>query len=355
MTLKVSIHIVACNLDVTSWLGVKQCWDHALVQILVHVRRCDLHQSLVRAASSHAQACVCKQALQQVLLSCSTFLHIVLACSTLWFNNKTYRQETALEACVLQGVSLARLPSEAGSKRSQPEYPTQEDVAAAPPLKRIKPNEQPSHPFTFNFQQPGQLPVEYPSSTAAHDQPFVFTAGAQSSGGASRQSSWQNLPGHGIHAGALPPSLTPTGQSTAGSNPFMGLPSIPSGDPLGSTSALPAANVPHNVYPGFAPPAYPVGYAAPTSHMPPHAAAAYGHSLYVMPPSASLPYPYGMHPPSLHTGFPGMHPAYAYTAHAMSTQYPYPPQHSAPYQQTPSMNLQMGSENPPPPPPFPPI
>ncbi|KAL3162131.1 hypothetical protein ABBQ32_009841 [Trebouxia sp. C0010 RCD-2024] len=257
----------------------------------------------------------------------------------------------------LWGVSLAHLPPQAGSKRSHPEYPTQEDIAAAPPLKRIKPNETPPHCFTFNFQQPGQPSGEpHPSSATAHDQPFVFTAGAQSPGGASRQNSWQNAPSHCFSAGSLPASLTPTGLSTAGSNPFPGLPFNPTGDPAGAISSLPAASLPHNTYPGFAPPACPLGYAAPTSHMPPNAAAAYGHSLYGMAPSASLAYPYGMPPPSYHTGFPGMHPSYAaFTAQPMPTQYPYPPQYSAAYQQTPSVNLQMGLEAPPPPRPFPPV
>lgn len=184
----------------------------------------------------------------------------------------------------------------------------------------------------------------------------MFTAGAQSPGGAARQNSWQNPPSQGFPAGSWPASLTPTGQSTAASDPFMAAHYNPSGDPAGGMSSLPAASLPPSAYPGFAPPAYPLGYAAPTSHLPPNAAAAYGHSLYGMAPSAPLAYPYGMPPPSYHMGFPGMHPSYAaFTAQAMPTQYPYPPQYSAPYQQTPSMNPQMGSEIPPPPPPFPPV
>ena len=252
-------------------------------------------------------------------------------------------------------MPLAQLPSEAGSKRSQPEYPTQEDIAAAPPLKRIKPNELPSHPFAFNFQQPSQPSAEQPGSAAAHDQPFVFTAGAQPLGSApSRQNSWQN-DGHGAHAGAQPQSLTPTGHS-AGNNPFMGL-----GNHPGGVGALTPGSLPHSVYQGFAPPPEHLGHPGPTSHLATNAAAAYGHSFSGVTPDALLAYPYGMQPLSHHMGFsgmhhPSMHPSYAaFAGQAMPTQYPYPPQFSAPYQQTPPLNSQPSSELPPPPPPFPPV
>ena len=264
--------------------------------------------------------------------------------------------QLALLPQLLQGVPLAQLPSEAGSKRSQPEYPTQEDVAAAP-LKRIKPNET---PFAFNFQQPNQPSTEEPCSAGAHDQPFVFSAGAQSLGAASRQNSWRNLHGHEVHPGALPPSWSPTaaaaaGQSSAGNNPYMGLPFNPSSNPPGSMSSQSAGSLPHSMYPGFAPPANLLGHPGPTSHLAPNAAAAYGQDPFGMaypygmqPPSHPMAYPYGMHP--------GMHPSYAaYAAPAMPTQYPYPPQILAPYQQTPSLNTQPSSEIPPPPPPFPPV
>lgn len=279
------------------------------------------------------------------------------------FERRTAPQMAKLTSpeMLAQGVPLAQLPSEAGSKRSQPEYPTQEDVAAAPPLKRIKPNEPPSHPFAFDFQQPGQPSAEQPGSAAAHDQPFVFTAVAQPLGSApSRQNSWQHH-GHGANAGAQPQSLTPTGHSLA-NNPFMGLGGNSNGNHAGSMSALPPGSLPHSVYQGFAPPHQHLGHPAPhLAHLAINAAAAYGQSFYGSGVDASLTYPYGMQPPSHHMGFsgmhhPSMHASYAaFAGQAMPTQYPYPPQFSAPYQQTPSLNSQPSSELPPPPPPFPPV
>lgn len=249
-----------------------------------------------------------------------------------------------------QGMPLAQLPSGAGSKRSQPEYPTQEDIAAPPPLKRIKPNEPPSHPFAFNFSQPGQPSAEQPGSAAARDQPFVFTAGAQPLGSAlSRQNSWQNHD-HGAHVGAQPQGLTPTGHG-ASNNPFLSLGGHSNGNHPGSMSALPPANLPHSMYHRFAPPSQHPGHPGPMSHLVPSTAAAYGYSFHGMGSDAPVAYPYGVQPPSHHMGFPGMHPSYAaFAAQAMHPQYPYAPQYSAPYQQTPSLNLQPSSELPPPPP-----
>lgn len=262
---------------------------------------------------------------------------------------------------MVQGVPLAQLPSEAGSKRSQPEYPTQEDdVAAPPPLKRIKPNEPPSHPFTFNFQQPGQPSAEQPGSAAARHQAFVFTAGAQSSASApSKQNSWQDH-GHGAHAAAQPQSLTPTGQSSGNNDPCMGLGGNTNGHHPGSVSTLPPGSLPHSMYHEFAPPTQHFGHPGPPFHLA-NAAAAYGHSYYGTGSDALLAYQYGVQPPSYHMGYPGMHhpsmhPAYAaFAAQAMPTQYPYPPQLAAPYLQTPSLNSQPSSELPPPPPPLPPV
>ena len=77
----------------------------------------------------------------------------------------------------LQGDPLPRFPSAAGSKRNQPEHPTQQDVAP-PPLKRIKAEDAPPQPFAFNFQQPGQAAAATESSGGAADHaPFIFSAG----------------------------------------------------------------------------------------------------------------------------------------------------------------------------------
>lgn len=79
---------------------------------------------------------------------------------------------------VLQGQPLPPLPSAAGSKRTQPEYPTQEDEAAAPPLKRIRAEGAPLQPFTFNFQQSEQAGAATELNTAAaRHAPYIFTAG----------------------------------------------------------------------------------------------------------------------------------------------------------------------------------
>ena len=250
---------------------------------------------------------------------------------------------------VLQGHPLAPLPSEAGSKRNQPEYPTQEDVAAAPPLKRIKPNETGPQPFTFSFQHPGQSSAQEPSSAAARDQPFVFTSGAHASGRQARQNSGQTPHGGDMHSGALPPNLTPRGQASTEHAPFMGF-----GQSFGNQDNS-SGHFQGSMYPGFGLPAHLSGHVGAASHMAPNAAAAFGHP-FELRPNALPAYPYGMQTTAQHMGFPGMnasmqsavHPAYgAFAAQAMPTQFPFSPQAPDPYQYTPS-------ENPPPPPPFPP-
>ena len=249
----------------------------------------------------------------------------------------------------MQGRPLAPLPSEAGSKRSQPEYPTQEDVAAAPPLKRIRPNEPAPQPFAFRFQHPGQSSAQEPSSAAAREQPFVFTAGAQASGWPARQNSGQTPRGDDVHSGALPPILTPRGQGSTEHNPFVGF------DQSLGNHYNPSGHFQGGMYPSFGPPAHLMGHMGAASHMAPNAAAAFGHP-FGFRSHASPPYPYGMHMPAQHMGFPGMnanmpsamHPPYgAFAAQALPTQIPFSPQVPDPCQYTPS-------ENPPPPPPFPP-
>ena len=80
--------------------------------------------------------------------------------------------------CCLQGQPLPPLPSAAGSKRTQPEYPTQDDEAAAPPSKRIRAEAATLQPFTFDFQQPGQAAAAAELNTAAaRHAPYIFSAG----------------------------------------------------------------------------------------------------------------------------------------------------------------------------------
>ncbi|DBB00895.1 TPA: hypothetical protein ACH3X1_000812 [Trebouxia sp. C0004] len=76
----------------------------------------------------------------------------------------------------LWGEPLPQLPSAAGSKRNQPDYPTQD--AASPPLKRIRAEDVPSQPFAFNFQQPGHASVASNFDRGAADHaPFIFSTG----------------------------------------------------------------------------------------------------------------------------------------------------------------------------------
>ncbi|KAA6422610.1 MAG: hypothetical protein FRX49_07470 [Trebouxia sp. A1-2] len=77
----------------------------------------------------------------------------------------------------LWGEPLSRLPSAAGSKRNQPEHPTQQDVAP-PPLKRIRAEDATPQSFAFNCRQPGHALAAIKSDEGAADQaPFIFSAG----------------------------------------------------------------------------------------------------------------------------------------------------------------------------------
>ena len=82
-----------------------------------------------------------------------------------------------IHASTVQGDPLPHLPSAAGSKRNQPEHPTQQD-AALPPTKRMKAEDAPPQPFAFNFQQPGHAAAATKfDGGAADNAPFIFSAG----------------------------------------------------------------------------------------------------------------------------------------------------------------------------------
>ena len=290
---------------------------------------------------------------------------------------------------MLQGVPLPHLPSTAGSKRNQPEYPTQEDVAAPPPLKRIRAEEPLPQPFASIFQQPAHA-----SDTAAapRDPPFVFSAGMQSPGqnqtrhnqqhGASSSSSFGGLP---------PPSMAnPNSQGGPFHNPYASLPysqpyrnpftgsvhpgpngqqsyTGPSLDPARSGGVPSSVPPPPPTYPGFAPPTYitPAEHAASAAQLATSSQSADFYASGLHPPASSFAPPYGVHPPAYPMPGYGMHPTHAayaaQAAHAnlarMAAEHaaapmPYgcPPQYADPYQQTQTASLHTSEITPPPPP-----
>ena len=151
------------------------------------------------------------------------------------------------------------MPSAAGSKRAQPEYPTQEDVAALPPLKRIKADTS-AHvqPFAFDFQHAAQAAAVRDSNIAASpDTPFIFSASTQAQGQnqppGQNQSLGLNPYVHSQQYGASafgvlpPPQADPSSQGVSPHNPYASLPfSQPYTNPF--ASSVPSAAYSQHLY-----------------------------------------------------------------------------------------------------------
>lgn len=287
----------------------------------------------------------------------------------------------------LWGEPLPELPSAAGSKRAQPDYPTQHDIATQPPLKRIKAEVAPSQPFAFNFQhpqQPDSASAQQQREHAGHDrQPFVFGGGMQGSlhrqdSGANRvhelqhsdrqnpeqhrglqqepyQASQQQWPPPAEQAPPDPPEL-PTGD--VGSGHFA---SLPGGQLYDNMQAVNGYNqssqqdmlLQQNAALGLADQSFPGSHAF-ASHQTP------GFFSNPYPSHFSNPFA-GVHPlyaaqaamharvAGYHTPFAPMHAATAMMSAPFPTSYPYQ------YQQAQSAtSLSAAAEAPPPPPLWPP-